>query len=118
MRLSMFSRLLIVFLAVILVCVAVLSALSLLAGCRNVVQEIPEVSSVKTVRFHAGTADTRTAFDEPVNGVYRTRWTANDSDVLLSLNYGKAESSAVTPSADGVTASFEASFDASAAMAP
>ena len=96
---------------------AAFAALALFAGCRNAEQEVP-VTSVKTVRFHAGTADTRTAFDEAVNGVYQTRWTANDSDVLLSLNYGKAESSAVTPSADGVTASFEASFDAAAATSP
>ena len=96
---------------------AALASLALFAGCQNAEQEVP-VTSVKTVRFLAGTADTRTAFDEAVNGVYRTRWTANDSDVLLSLNYGKAESSAVTPSADGTTASFEASFDASAATSP
>ena len=96
---------------------AALASLALFAGCQNAEQEVP-VTSVKTVRFLAGTADTRTAFDEAVNGVYQTRWTANDCDVLLSLNYGKAESSAVTPSADGVTASFEASFDASAATSP
>ena len=96
---------------------AALASLALFSGCQNAEREVP-LTSVKTVRFLAGTADTRTAFDEAVNGVYQTRWTANDSDVLLSLNYGKAESSAVTPSADGVTASFEASFDASAATSP
>ena len=97
---------------------AALAALMALAGCRHVEQEVPETASVKTVRFHAGTAETRTAFAEAVDGVYQTLWTENDSDVLLSLNYGKAESSAVTPSADGSTASFEASFDASAATSP
>ena len=97
---------------------AALAALALIAGCRNVEQELPEASSVRTVHFHAGTAETRTAFAEPVNGVYQTLWTANDSDVLLSLNYGKAEKSAVTVSAGGKTASFEASFDASSASAP
>jgi hypothetical protein len=96
---------------------AALASLALFTGCQNAEQEVP-TTSVKTVRFLAGTADTRTAFDEAVNGIYRTRWTANDSDVLLSLNYGMAESSAVTPSADGVTASFEAAFDASAATSP
>ena len=98
--------------------IAALAALTALAGCRNAEQEIPDAASRKTVRFRAGTADTRTAFAEAVNGVYRTLWTQNDSDVLLSLNYGKAETSAVTPSADGSTASFEASFDASAATSP
>ena len=73
---------------------------------------------MKTVRFHAGTADTRTAFAEPENGVYQTLWTGNDSEILLSLNYEKAEGSAVTAAADGRTASFEAAFDASSAASP
>lgn len=98
--------------------VTALMALAALSGCRNAEQEVPEASSVKTVRFHAGAAPTRTAFAEAVDGVYQTLWTENDSDILLSLNYGKAETSAVTPSADGTTASFEASFDASATSAP
>ena len=99
-------------------CLAALSALTVLAGCRNQEQEIQDPSSLKTVRFHAEMADTRTAFAEAVNGVYETRWTGNDSEILLSLNYGKAEKSAVKVSADGRTASFEAAFDASAASAP
>ena len=73
---------------------------------------------MKTVRFHAATADTRTAFAEAVNGEYATLWTGNDSEILLSLNYGEAEKSAVTVSADGRTATFEAAFDASSASAP
>lgn len=89
-----------------------------LAGCRHQEQELPEASSVKTVRFHASTVDTRTAFGAPENGVYRTNWTENDEAVLLSLNYGAAEPSAITLSADGTTAAFEASFDASQATAP
>ena len=100
------------------IAVTALMALAALTGCRNAEQEVPEASSVKTVRFHAGAAPTRTAFAEAVDGVYQTLWTENDSDILLSLNYGKAEASAVTPSADGTTASFEASFDASATSAP
>ena len=100
------------------IAVTALMALAALSGCRDAEQEVPEASSVKTVRFHAGAAPTRTAFAEAVDGVYQTLWTENDSDILLSLNYGKAEVSAVTPSADGTTASFEASFDASATSAP
>ncbi len=100
------------------IAVTALMALAALSGCRDAEQEVPEASSVKTVRFHAGAAPTRTAFAEAVDGVYQTLWTENDSDILLSLNYGKAEASAVTPSADGTTASFEASFDASATSAP
>ena len=103
---------------IIHIAVTALMALAALSGCRNAEQEVPEASSVKTVRFHAGAAPTRTAFAEAVDGVYQTLWTENDSDILLSLNYGKAEASAVTPSADGTSASFEASFDASATSAP
>jgi hypothetical protein len=97
---------------------AAVPALLAFTGCSNTEQEAPEAASLKTVRFHAGAADSRTAFAEPVDGVYQTLWTENDRDVLLSLNYGKAEASAVSPSADGSTASFEAAFDASAATAP
>ena len=99
-------------------CLAALSALTILAGCRTEEQEIPESSSVNTVRFRAGMADTRTAFAAPQNGVYETLWTENDSNVLLSLNYGKAEKSAVKVSENGRTATFEATFDASSASAP
>jgi hypothetical protein len=93
-------------------------ALVALAGCRNEEQEAPEATSLKTVRFRAGAAESRTAFTEAVDGVYQTLWTENDRDVLLSLNYGKAEASAVSPSEDGTTASFEATFNASSATAP
>ena len=95
-----------------------LVAVAALAGCRNVEQEVPESASLKTIRFHAGTEETRTAFAAPEEGVYRTLWTENDREILLSLNYGKAEGSAVAISADSRTASFEASFDASTATAP
>ena len=97
---------------------AALAALTAFTGCRNVEQELPEPASVKTVQFHAGTTDTRTSFTEAVDGVYQTLWTENDSEVLLSLNYGKAEASAVTASADGKTASFAASFDVAEAKSP
>ena len=97
---------------------AALLALAAMAGCRTAEQDVPDVSSMKTVRFRAGAPGTRTAFDEVVDGIYQTRWTENDSEVLLSLNYGKAELSTVTPSADGRAASFEASFDASTATSP
>ena len=99
-------------------CLAVLSALTVFAGCRTEEQEIPEPASVNTVLFRAGMADTRTAFAAPENGVYKTLWTENDRNVLLSLNYGKAEKSAVKVSENGRTATFEASFDASSASAP
>ena len=92
--------------------------LATFAGCRQVEQELAEATSLRTVRFQAGAADTRTAFAAPENGVYRTLWTENDSDILLSMNYGKAVSSAVTPAEDGATAWFEASFEAADATSP
>ena len=39
-------------------CLAALSALTILAGCRTEEQEIPESASVNAVRFRAGMADT------------------------------------------------------------
>ena len=93
-----------------------LVALLTLAGCRNGEQEVPD--TVKTVRFRAAAADTRTAFAEAVDGKYATHWTVHDSEILLSLNYAEAQPAAVTASADGETASFEASFDASSTSAP
>ena len=97
---------------------AALAALTALTGCRNAEREV-SLPGEKTVHFraHAG-ADTRTAFSEEGEGFYRTLWTDNDSAVLLSLNYGKAAPSALTSSADGVSAVFEASFDAAGASAP
>ena len=98
--------------------IILLAALVAFAGCRNTEQEVLPGDTVKTVHFRAGTAETRTAFAAPENGLYRTLWTENDSEVLLSLNYGEAVPSAVTASADGATASFDASFDASSVSAP
>lgn len=92
------------------------AALWALAGCRTAEQEAPETT--RTVRFRAVGADTRTAFAAPEEGIYRTLWTENDEDILLSLNYGEACPSAVTAAQDGVTATFEATFDATTARAP
>ena len=103
---------------IIRIILSALSALTVIAGCRHVEQEVPETGSVKTVHFRAGTTETRTAFTEAVDGVYQTLWTGNDSEILLSLNYAKAEGSAVTASADGKTATFAASFDAAETTSP
>ena len=85
------------------------AALATLTGCRHAEQEAE--SALKTVRFRAETAATRTSFAPAVDGVYQTLWTENDREILLSLNYGKAEPSAVKVSADGKTAVFEAALD-------
>ena len=95
-----------------------LAALAAFASCRNTEQEVPDAASERTVHFRAVAAETRTAFAGLEDGLYRTFWTENDTEVLLSLNYGKAVPSAVTVSADGATAAFDASFDASTATAP
>ena len=95
---------------------AALSALILLTGCRTAgeLQEAP----VCTVLFRAAASDTRTAFAEPVNGLYQTLWTRNDREVRVSLNYGKAVPAPVSVSADGKTATFNASFETTSATAP
>ena len=97
---------------------AALAVLTALTGCRHVEQEFPDSPGRRTVRFRAVAADTRTAFTEAVDGVYQTLWTENDSEILLSLNYGKAEKSAVTASGDGKTATFDVAFDAAASASP
>ena len=96
---------------------ALLSALLLIISCRQTEQEVPETLR-KTVRFTAGTADTRTAFSDPEDGVYQTLWTGNEQAVLLSLNYGMARPAAVSASEDGKTAAFEADIDASGLKSP
>ena len=68
-----------------------LAILAALTGCRHAEQEFPDASGRRSVQFRAVAADTRTAFGEAEDGIYQTFWTENDSEILLSLNYGEAE---------------------------
>ena len=102
--------------------------LAVLAGCLSAcaTQEVEAPLPVKQqgtrVHFVAGTPETKTAFAEPTveDGVatYPTRWTANDTEVAISLNYETAIAAGVVPSADFTQADFEADFAESKASAP
>ena len=102
--------------------------LAVLAGCLSAcaTQELEAPLPVKEqgtrVHFTAGSLQTKTAFAEPTveDGVatYPTRWTANDTEVAISLNYETAIAAGVVPSADFTQADFEADFAESKASAP
>ncbi len=81
-------------------------------------QQIQEDNGVRTVTFRALETTTKAQFGDPVNGSYPTLWTANDSELKLSLNYGSALSAGVTPSQDYTTATFSATVDFNKASAP
>ena len=72
----------------------------------------PEESAVadRSISFTAGVPGTRTAFTEPDGNSYPVLWTANDSQVKLTLNMASVRTAAVTPASDGKTATFTASF--------
>lgn len=63
-----------------------------------------------TVQFTAGAPDTRTAFTTPEGDSYPVLWTSNDTQVKISLKMLKTVSAAVTPSSDGKSATFSATF--------
>ena len=102
--------------------------LAVLAGCLSAcaTQELEAPRLVSDhgthVHFTAGPLQTKTAFAEPTveDGVatYPTRWTANDTEVAISLNYAPAVMAAVHPSSDFVEAEFDADFADVDASAP
>ena len=77
---------------------------------RPAAEEQPE-SRIATVHFTASQAAGKAAFGEAVDGIRPTLWTANDSEVKLSLNYGSTLEAGVTPSQDYGSASFSAEID-------
>ena len=94
------------------------------ASCK--VQEMEVALPVRkngaTVHFSAVPLESRTAFGEPSseNGVlsYPTLWTANDTEVGVSLNFTAPVAAAVQPSDNFVRADFDANFDGVEADAP
>lgn len=66
---------------------------------------------IKTIRFRAVPVDTRAAFGAEDNNSWPTLWTDNDTELMLSLNYGSAQAAGVTPSSDHKSASFSATID-------
>lgn len=65
----------------------------------------------RVVHFRAVQVDTKAQFGALEDGAYPTLWTANDSQVKLSLNYGGAVAADVVPSADFRSAAFDATID-------
>lgn len=84
---------------------------------RPAAEEQPE-SRIATVHFTASQAAGKAAFGEAVDGIRPTLWTANDSEVKLSLNYGSTLAAGVTPSQDYGSASFSAEIDFSGLTPP
>ena len=74
--------------------------------------------SAWVVRFHGVQSETKAQFGEAENGAYPTLWTANDSEVKLSLNYGIAVAADVNRSNDNRSATFDATFDFTSVTAP
>lgn len=79
----------------------------ILPACVRVQEEFP---AGNTVQFTAGVPLTRTAFSAPEGDSYPVVWTANDSRVKIALNMTQVRDAAVTPAADGKSATFAASF--------
>ena len=94
----------------------IVSALAVLA-CNRVTELEPvlpvEPAPIGSVRVHfrADQPDTRAQFGEPEDGTYPTLWTANDSEVKISLNYGSAVPADLTPAEDFHSATFDAEID-------
>ena len=79
--------------------------------------ELP-VTGVHTVVFNALQGSTRAQFGELENGQWPTLWTDNDSELKLSLNYGGAQTAAVSPSEDYRSATFSAEIDFTGTASP
>lgn len=82
-----------------------------LHSCQKNEPEQPVEKGMKVVHFYAEEINTKTAFDDPVDGTYPTLWTANDENVKISLNYATAVDAEVFPSDDNKTASFKATME-------
>ena len=94
------------------------------AACQQQEQEavLPVKENGTLVHFKAAPLETKTAFAEPTveDGIatYPTRWTSNDTEVAISLNFAPAVNAGVVPTGDGVEAEFEADFADVEATAP
>ena len=77
------------------------------AGCQKEENNAP-ASQTKTVEFFANSIETKTAFGAPEGKSYPTLWTANDSEIKLSLNYVSPKDVAVIPASDYTSAKFSA----------
>jgi len=102
-----------------LLCLAAFTTSIFVACSKNeTVENLPE-KSVKKVNFSAKSSNpsTKTAFGDKTDAGYPTVWTANEK-VKISLNFKKQMDAEVTPSSDGKTATFTATFADTMATSP
>ncbi len=96
-----------------------LSALAVvlsLTACNKEVAEnstpAPVPSVGQTVRFTSVAPETKAAFTTPEGTHYPVLWTANDTEMSVTMNYSSSPATVgINRSPDNKTASFKASFD-------
>ena len=93
---------------------AALLMLPFVSGCLADPQTGSGSAAIRTVRFTARQPETRSAFDDAIDGLYPTRWTERDTAVAVALNYGPASAAKAVPSPDGRKAEIEYSFSETA----
>ena len=93
---------------------AALLMLPFVSGCLSDPQTGSGSAAIRTVRFTARQPETRSAFDDAIDGLYPTRWTERDTAVAVALNYGPASAAKAVPSPDGRKAEIEYSFSETA----
>ena len=91
--------------------ISVLSAALVFASCQKEAALVE--NGTKTVSFTATTPETRTSFAPKDGDSYPVLW-SGDEKVSVSYNYAAGKNSAVTPSADGKTATFAVAISQSA----
>lgn len=79
-------------------------------------EELP--GGERVVNFRAIPAGTKVQFGEVSDGKRPTLWSDNDSELMLSLNYGSALTAGVTPASDYKTATFSAEVSFSGVSGP
>ena len=89
---------------------AALLMLPFVSGCLSDPQTGSGSAAIRTVRFTARQPETRSTFDDAIDGLYPTRWTERDTAVAVALNYGPASAAKAVPSPDGRKAEIEYSF--------
>ena len=106
--------------------ILVLAVLAGAYGCKTMEEAIPEKAPASEqmipVHFYANEIETKTVFGESETTAagtsYSTIWSANDSQIAVSLNLKDARAASVTPSSDFKTATFDAEFPQSDVQAP
>ena len=93
---------------------AALLMLPFVSGCLSDPQTGSGSAAIRTVRFTARQPETRSTFDDAIDGLYPTRWTERDTAVAVALNYGPASAAKAVPSPDGRKAEIEYSFSETA----